>query len=322
MITERENVLRAITGKGKPEWAPISDDCLKFCIPSAILERPKFQDGKDWFGCEWRFFPETYGYAEVFGEKHILEDVCDWREVVKFPDLDAIDWEGCAAKDLEGFDRESQLLEVFWESGPFERSHHLMGFEGAFFAMYDEPEEYKAFLNAITDWRIDAMGRLIDAYKPDIIFTHDDVGTAKGPMLSLEMYREFIKPCHKRMIQFIKSKGVLVVQHSCGMIEPFIGDMIDNGADVINHLQGGMNDQAAILKEYGDKVCFFGLTDPLIFLPSTTEEQLRAEMRRIIDTFAPYGRFIVDPFAMIPEHTAILLDEARKYGATCMQNNV
>ena len=94
MITERENVLRAITGKGKPEWAPVANDCLYFCIPSAILERPKFEDGPDWFGCQWKFFPETFGYAEVFGDDLELRQVAlyapekaEARRLFPFADL-------------------------------------------------------------------------------------------------------------------------------------------------------------------------------------------------------------------------------------------
>ncbi len=314
MLTERENALRAILRTGEPEWVPIGNKCFKWLVPSAILERPKMQDGEDWFGCRWMYDPETNGYAEYFTNGPMLEDVCDWKEVVKFPDLDAIDWKACAEKDLADFDRENQILEVFWESGPFERTHHLLGFEGAFISMYEEPEAYKELINAITDWKIDAMGRLIDAYKPDLIFTHDDLGTMRAPMMSTEMYREFIKPCHMRLDQFIRSKGVIVIQHSCGVMYPFIGDIVECGAHMIN-LQGVINNLDEVLAQYGDKVSFHGGLGPLIHDPSTSEEALRAEVRRAMDQFGPYKNFVIDAGSTDPKNSAILLDEAERYGA-------
>ena len=313
MLTERENALRVIFRNGEPEWVPIGCKCFKWLVPSCILERPKGADGEDWFGCRWMYDAETNGYAEYFQDGPMLEDVCDWEDVVKFPDLDAIDWAGCAERDLKDFDSEQQILEVFWESGPFERSHHLLGFEGAFIAMYEDPEAYKALLNAITDWKIDAMGRLIEAYKPDLIYTHGDLGSARAPLMSLEMYREFIKPCHMRLEQFIRSKGVIVDQHSCGAMTPFVGDMIECGAHIIN-LQGGINDIDSILKNYGDKAAFHGGLGPLVHDPATTEEALRAEVRRAMDQFGPYRNFIIDTGSTNPENAKILLDEAEKYG--------
>ncbi len=315
MLTERENALRAIRRDGTPEWVPIAAKCFHFLIPSAILERPKKQDGLDWFGSYWKYDAETDGYAEHFEGGPMLEDVSEWEEIVKFPDLDAIDWKACAEKDLAGYDRDSQILEIFWESGPFERSHHLLGFEGAFIAMYEDPEAYKALLNALTDWKIDAMGRLIEAYKPDMIFTHDDLGSMRAPLMSMDMYREFVKPYHMRLEQFIRSKGVIVDQHSCGMMEPFVGDMIECGADIINCIQGTINNQEKILQEYGDKVSFHGGLSPLMHDPSSTEEQLRAEVRRAIDVFAPYRNFIIDTGSTDRKNAAILLDEAERYGA-------
>lgn len=314
MLTERENALRTILGTGEPEWVPVDAKCFDLIIPSVILERPKEEHGLDWFGCEWKFFPETFGYAQVDKDGPVLDDVTKWKEIVHFPDLDAIDWEAGAKADLKDCDRENRLVGIFWESGPFERSHHLLGFEEVFLTMYDEPEAYFELLNALTNFRIEAMSRVIDAYHPDFIFTHDDLGCEHGPLMSREMYTRFIKPCHMRMEQFIRSKGVIVVQHSCGMIEPFVGDMIECGAHVVNSVQGLINDQKAIAAQYGDKAAFLGGLATLVDFPTTTEEQLRAEVRRAIDDLAPTKRFIVHAFSLVPGYTEILIDEVEKYG--------
>lgn len=315
MISERENALRIYSGKESPEYIPTSMSCYKTVMPSCMYERPAgFKDGYDWFGVYWAWDEKTKGYTADPRKAYVVPDIAHWKDTVKFPDLGSIDWDAAAKKDLEGFDKNSKLLRIFLESGPFERLHSLTGFEEAFISMYEEPEAFHELMEAITDFRVEEIRHIGKAYHPDVILNMDDLASATAPFFSLEMYREFIKPYEKRIADAIHENGAYFLYHSCGRMQCFIDDLLEIGVDAFNALTP-CNDQEEIMKKYGSRIVVDGGMDSiLISTEGVSEEELRCEMRRACDIFGPYQRFIVHPAALIPRNREILLDEAEKYG--------
>lgn len=230
------------------------------------------------------------------------------------PDLDAIDWKASAQKDLKDYDRDEQLLRIFLESGPFERLQSLVSFEASFIHMYEEPEAFLDLMDALTTFRIDLIRRLKENYQPDAIITLDDLGSKNAPLISVDMYREFIKPFHKRLGDAIHEMDMIYIQHSCGNMESFVGDLIDAGVDALNPVQANCNNQKNILKKYGDKVSIDGGLDFFVHYDTATEEELRQEVRRACDLFGPYKNFILHDATVVPKNLQIIRDEARKYG--------
>ena len=293
---------------------------MKVVIPAPDRDRPdNCRDGYDWFGCYWRFDNQTQGYVQPLDRPFPLTDLCKWREQVKFPDLDALDWEEGSRKDLEGHDASKYLLQIRTESGPFERLHQLYGFENAFIAMYDEPEAFLELMGALADFRIRLFRKIAQYYPADLMLTMDDLGSSRGPLMSLDMYRRFIKPFDARIIQALRDLGVFVVYHSCGSMEAFIPDIIEMGADIINPLQGGINDQKSVEAEYGDRIIVSNGLDNIVHLPSTTEDELRAEVRRVMDIFWEKKNLIVLPNSYVPGYPDIILDEAKKFNMSRRQ---
>lgn len=317
-LTERENALRVILHQGDPEWVPVLADCYDTVFPSLVAENPPFgQSGEDWFGCKWLWDQQSFAHGPDFNHPYLLEDITQWRECVKFPDLDAMDWDEAAVRDTANCDRENRLTRLFCLMGPFERINEMMGMEGAFVAMYEQPEEYKALIEALGDFKIKLMEKLIDAYKPDEIFFQDDLGGANGPLISPVMYRELIKPTHKRITDYILERGVLLTYHSCGHMSAFIDDLLDLNPHMINPLQH-INDWKAVAEKYKDKPIGFTIgCETRANYPETTDEMLVEDVRELIDTFGPHKNLIVDCFisnmACMPKRD-ILLDEARSYG--------
>ena len=123
-MTQRENVLKMLNHEPGLEWIPMGFECFDIVLPTDVIrERPTPQegDGADWFGCEWIFDPITIGFTPKPG--HIVcPDITKWREYVRFPDLDAVDWE--KSRETTGkWDRENKLSYMMWESGCWERLH-------------------------------------------------------------------------------------------------------------------------------------------------------------------------------------------------------
>ncbi|MCL1828794.1 MAG: hypothetical protein FWG32_04775 [Oscillospiraceae bacterium] len=316
-MTEKENALRMILKTGDPEWVPCSHRCFSRLIPTEVIrERPPKREGSgyDWFGCYWFFDEETNGFFQDLSEP-VVPDIRKWRDYVRFPDLDAIEWEKSVPPTTEGIDRENKLLQFSWESGPFERLHSLVGFEQALMSIYTEQEAFKEMLEAITDFRCAAVERVAEYYKPDIIINMDDLGAQKAPLMSGETFRRFLKPCEKRIGDAIKRRGIIYQHHSCGSMDVFAGDLIDCGAAMIHGLLAPYNDLASVQRSFSGKVTVEGgVNRQLIDGAETTEEELREEVRRCISAYGPYKNYVYLSNSMFPERIAIMVDEAVEFG--------
>ena len=99
MITERENLELIFTPGAQPQWIPHMFTAYNFIVPTDVIaDRPPFgvQRGKDWFEVTWIWDEASAGFVQDPYEPLICDDVTKWEEQVKFPDLDAVDWEAAA----------------------------------------------------------------------------------------------------------------------------------------------------------------------------------------------------------------------------------
>ncbi len=313
-MTERKaTLLKVYRDHQNAGYVPAFFKDLSFCKPALINERPEGRDGKDWFGVDWTYVPEM-GAPMVTPGTQVLGDITRWREVVKFPDLDALDWEAMAAADTARWDRENTLTLVLLINGPFERTHALMGFVDAMASMLEEPEEYQALVDAIADYKIELVKRIAKYYKPDIMNMHDDFGGADRMLMSPDTWRKFFKEPMRRIIQAVHDNGMMFQCHSCGYIAPIFDELVEIGIDAIDPLQ-----TCNPLREMKDKhqrhVTFLGGYDNINVFdrPGVTEEEIRAETRRTLDLLAPGGSYMSFPLTLTFGFMPIFMDEHSKH---------
>ena len=313
-ISEYENAMRILNHTGDAEWVPVSSDVFQTVIPSALRERPVGDETQDWFGCSWVWEPRNLGWAPDLHKPYLLDDIRNWREKVVFPDVEAIDWKAAAEKDLADIDRENRIVRIMVEAGPFERTHHLLGFEETFIAMATEPEEYFALISAITDYKVKLLGLLADAYKPEVFFLHDDLGSSQGPLMSLEMYRELVKPSHMRLGAVCKEHGVIYMHHSCGCNQLFLEDLYECGARLFHPLQY-FNDRHAVANQFMGRDVAFEIGIDSVNYGGPAE--IVAEVRDVIDAFGPGKNLFCGCFASDTgkqDQSVVAIDEVRSYG--------
>ena len=114
-----------------------------------------------------------------------------------------------------------------------------------------------------------------------------------NPFISVEMYREMVKPFHAREASFGQDLEIPIDMHNCGRCEDFIDDWLDFGVTCWNPAQV-MNDLQGIKKKYGNRLVLEGCWDSQgpVGWPDATEEMIREQVRSCIDTFAPGGGFV------------------------------
>lgn len=285
------------------------------------FENGPFGGGYDGFGVKWASSASALG-AGVPAAGHILmEDICDWKDLVKFPDPSHYNWEEQAREQLKNFDPNNQIQEYGMWNGHFLRLMHLMGFENGLIAMATEPEAVKEFMESYTDYRISTIEYIARYFKPDSICLFDDFATERGMFISPQCYRELIKPYHKKLFDAIKSYGIIPNMHVCGVCEDVVEDFLDEGIHAWEICQPE-NDLISLQKKVGDQLAFIGGYDMIgkASYTETTEEELRASARETIDRYAPGGNYgfmgmimYSDPMKMVGT-MQILSDECLKYG--------
>ena len=310
-MTKREQLLGVYAHKNIG-YVPNFFTDFDFLKPETMNERAE-AGGKDWFNVEWEFVPLVLAAMVKPGTK-VLTDITKWREQVHFPDLNAIDWEAAAAKETAGWDRENKISYLMLINGMFERTHALMGFEDAFVAMYEEPEEYQALVNAITDYKVKLIEIMGQYYHPDVLCFHDDYGANDRMLMSPDLWRQFFKEPLKRVIDATHKAGIIYEHHSCGYIEPIFDELVALGIDAIDPLQI-TNPIRQLKDKYQDRLTFVGGYDTqnVFDRPGVTEEEIRKEVARTMDLLAPGGSFVAFPLTVTFDFVPTFIDEHFKH---------
>ena len=319
MITPRENILMAYRHE-KPLWVPSQTTDQNTCIPSALEEGPTgLGVTVDGWGVHWILEPGQPGPMpdESFQR---LEDITEWRESLVFPDVEKYDWEAAAAKDTANWDRENKISSVIIVNGMFERMHALMGMEDALCAFITDPEDTFDLLSAIADHKITYLKKIAQYYKPDKIQFHDDYGAVNSLLLSVDMWRQFIRPNLQKVVDACHELGMIYEHHSCGYIAPLVGDLVEMGVDAWNPVQL-TNGPEELLKKYAGKFTFVGGFDNLNVLDrkGATYQERYDSILDTIKTLAPYGSWVGQPAMIDMAIAEPLVDALYDYNKPLME---
>jgi uroporphyrinogen decarboxylase len=201
------------------------------------------------------------------------------------------------------------------DRGPFELAVKLRGYAQFLTDLYAEPRFAVALLEKITETSIALWEMYLAALGgyADIVCQGDDIGMQTSLIISPDMYRKFIKPCHRRIFGFIHSRTeAKVFLHSCGSIYAIIPDLVEIGVDILNPIQRTAADMdiARLKREFGRELTFWGGgIDTQHFLPQAEVDDIEDEVRRTIEIMAPGGGYVFVPTHNIqPDITPERLD--------------
>lgn len=204
-------------------------------------------------------------------------------------------------------------------ANPFETTWYMRGFEQCLLDLALQPELIEAILERVTRFFLEHITRCLRAAPGaiDLVFTADDIGSQIGPLIAPQTWEKHLKPYHQRLCERIHELGAKVIYHSDGAIMEFVPGLIDAGIDILQALQfdaAGM-DPAVLKERYGDRLCFQGGVSVQQTLPHGTPEDVRAEVRRLIDTLGRGGGYILGPSHAIqagtpPANIVAMFDEA------------
>ena len=325
MMTKRENVMAILEGR-QPDYYGDLMDSVEFVFDPSFLADRATSDGKlhkDAWGVTFQHEPGAPGpHPLSTPETLVIPDIERWEEFLKVPDLKILDWTQCE-KDAAAVDRKEMFVGMFCGGGLFERSHHLQGFQNALenYMLYED--EMRGLLEKIAEYKIELIKLAAKHMQPDIIFFHDDWGSKINVFLPPPLWRRLIKPLHTEIVKTAHDCGIIFMHHADCICQPLVEDMVEMGIDI---WQGviAQNDIPEIQRITQGKLAMVGGIDGPKIDVDTTEDFIRAEVRRAIDEYCPAGRF----FPSIPNgvcfrewNNTIYRDELEKYGKIWAENN-
>ena len=171
---------------------------------------------------------------------------------------------------------------------PFTAGYMAMGLERFFIKMVEDPVFIKKLLDDRTEWCI-AMFKEAQRLGIDVAILGEDAGTKSGPMVSTEMWREFIFPLHCRIVDEL---DVPVIWHSDGDFSSFLSMAVEAGFVGVHSLEPEVGmDLAQIKQEFGDKLALIGNVDTqVLFDPDFGA--VRKEVDRCMKQGAPGGGYL------------------------------
>jgi len=140
-------------------------------------------------------------------------------------------------------------------------------------------------------------------YTFDEVTWPDDMGYKQNQFFSVNMYRNLLKPVHKRAADWARERGVHVRLHSCGDINPLVPELIDVGIEMLNPLEvkAGM-DPVALKGKYGDVLGFHGGINAVLY---GEPDALFDEMRRVIPKMKENGGYMLSSDHSVPDSVSL-----------------
>ena len=207
----------------------------------------------------------------------------------------------------------------------YEICWYMRGLEQWFCDMLSEPEFCEALIDQTLKFWMDWFGLFLDEVGDlvDVIMIGDDLAGQSGPLFNPDLYRKIVKPRHKQLVQYIRSRTKAKIwYHTCGACRTYIPELMDNGIDILNPVQISASDMdpADLKKTFGKDLVFWGGgIDAQHVLPTGTPEQIRDHVRTNLTAFKPGGGYIFNNVHNIqggvpPENILALFDAAYESG--------
>jgi uroporphyrinogen decarboxylase len=187
------------------------------------------------------------------------------------------------------------------------------------------PEFAQALLERIASLCKTLMGHFLDELDGhvDIIKIGDDLGMQDQLMISPKMYRRVLKPIHADYISFIRRRTrAKVFFHTDGDVFDLLDDFVEIGIDILNPIQtsaGKMANLAELKGRYGRNLVFCGAVDTHRVLPFGTPDEVRREVRRVLELLGESGGYLLASVHTImddvpAENILAMVDAAVEYG--------
>ncbi|MCK5328544.1 MAG: hypothetical protein KAR36_08070, partial [Candidatus Latescibacteria bacterium] len=205
-------------------------------------------------------------------------------------------------REVKSHCEREQLFFVWSGVNVFELMHPVCGHEYMLMGMALDPDWVKDMCTVYAELTIHLMEILFaEEGAPDGIWFYEDMGFKERPFMSPAMYQEIIFPAHKRTFDYVHSRELPIIIHSCGFVEPLVPGLIEAGMDCLQAMEvkAGM-DLVRLKKTYGDRIAFMGGMD-VRTLVANDRKAIQAELDRKLPVAMEGGGYCLYSDHSIPD---------------------
>jgi uroporphyrinogen decarboxylase len=145
-------------------------------------------------------------------------------------------------------------------TGFFGTLRFLVGEQHLFMLYYDDPKLVEDMMDHLTQLWLHMIEELTEKMDYDIACFWEDMSGKQGSLISPAIFRQFMTPRYKKIIDFLKTRGIKhFVVDTDGDVDELIPLFMEAGITMIYPFeQQAGNDLAAIRKKYPDLVMMGG----------------------------------------------------------------
>jgi uroporphyrinogen decarboxylase len=272
-------------------------------------------------------YPWVDGYPDKMeGLDNAMSQVL-WSAFVHSPwdNMDKPDfWEQLRSRTLELRKNTDKAIVVVAGCNLFEWGTFIRRMDNFMMDLYLDPVNAEALLDAFMERHMVFLAKVCDAVGDiaDVIRFGDDLGAMNGPFMDTETYKQFFKPRHKMLCDYVKANSNMkTFLHSCGSIYSLIPDLIDAGFDILNPVQTQCRDmQPEKLKnEFGKEITFWGGgIETVGTLNIGSEEDVRKQTLERLEILSKGGGFVFNPIHNVmpevpPENIIAMFNAVKEF---------
>jgi hypothetical protein len=207
-------------------------------------------------------------------------------------------------------DEQAAGEKVVWYTldGFFGFPRRLFGIERHLFAFYEQPELMHRMCQDLVDRHLKVLEQLHKYCVPAFMTFFEDMSYNHGPMLSQDLFDEFMKPYYQQLIPAIKEHGTLAIIDSDGDITSAVPWFESAGLDGILPIERQAGTDIGTIRENHPEMRFIGCFDKLTM--NKGEAAMREEFERLLPTAAQGGLIISCDHQTPP---AVSIDDYRLY---------
>ena len=184
-------------------------------------------------------------------------------------------------------------------SGFFSVVREMVGVERAMYMFYDEPDFVIDILEFFYGYYMSAYTSILKVTDVDYILIWEDMCYKNGPLISPDMFREFIQPFYIRLIAEMKKAGVKnFMVDTDGNALALLPLFIESGVNAIYPFEAAAGmDVSEIRSEFSDLVIMGGIDKrALAYGPEAIDTELK-KAAKVLKTggYIPYTDHMVPP---------------------------
>ncbi len=332
---------RVLLRDGEPDIVPFYELFADIEVMEAILGKPLTIETEIEFQYKMGYDYVNSGINLVY-KKHLLstddtsvlskgkrEFIDDNHGIIESrEDFDSYDWPEIDSSVVYKINETARILPdgmkiiVQTPAGILENVMWLMGYVPFSYAIYDDEQLIWDMFERIGSNHIKALKFCLentDISKIGAVAMGDDMGFNHSTMISPELMRKYLFPWQKKLVDTVHSYDLPMILHSCGNLESIMDDLIDYvGIDAKHSFEDKIMPVTKAKRKYGSRIAILGGVD-MNFICSSTEEEVRRYVDRIIEECAPGGGYALGTGNTVANYIPLnnylaMLDEGRKKG--------